>query len=194
MSIRKATQVNCFARSVQRQVAKLRGGALPGVVRQRVQVTPPEAAKAKPRTAAIFLDNRGYKGAWMLDRLFSSSKNFELVVVGDISESKANRLRAKGLRVRSTRPSDAEKFSLLSDVEYVIFASKYEGFGIPPREAAAVGTPSLIARRAALMDIPKSLSISLGDFAHDIDLDEVSRLAAKIDRAALKAWAQTYVD
>ncbi len=195
VSIKRATQAYCFSRSVQKQIAKIRGGAIPSLIRQHVHVPPlAGAANSKQRMAAIFLDSRSYKGAWMLDRLYSSGKNFELVVVGDITESKANRLRAKGVHVRSLRPSDNEKFQLLSEASCVIFASKYEGFGIPPREAAAVGTPSLIARRAALMDIPKSLSISIDDFANDIDLDEISRLAAKIDRMELKAWAQAYVD
>jgi glycosyltransferase involved in cell wall biosynthesis len=194
LSIKRATAIGCFARSVQRQIARAAGRAAP-LFQQRVSFPPANAeAPRQPRSAVIFLDARDYKGGWLLARLFSSSRDFDLIVVGEIGETKANALRTRGIRVRSLRPTRAEKFRLLAAADYLVFASKYEGFGIPPREAAAMGTPSLIARRAALMDMPPELSIAVEDQAGDIDLDALRGLAAGIDRTQLRAWAQTYAE
>jgi glycosyltransferase involved in cell wall biosynthesis len=169
------------------------GRAAPDLFKQRVSFPSSNVeARRQSRSAVIFLDAREYKGGWLLPRLFSSRGGFDLIVVGEIGEVKVNALRNRGIRVQSLRPTDAEKFCLLAAADYVVFASKYEGFGIPPREAAAMGTPSLIARRAALLDMPRDLSIAVENHVGNIDLDALCGPAAAIDRTQLRAWARTY--
>jgi glycosyltransferase involved in cell wall biosynthesis len=192
LSIKRATVVQCFARSVARQLKLLRRDTI-AIVGQTVRIVPPARSEKRGRSAVIFLDNRDYKGTWALDRLYSSKIGFQLTVIGKIDETHEKRLTSRGLAVRSLRPSDKDKFLLITEADFVIFASKFEGFGLPPREAAAVGTPSLIARRAALLDIPAPLSLSIERCGSRIDLDAIARLAAQIDRGALKQWAAEFI-
>jgi len=191
LSIKRATIVQSFARSVARQLKRLRRDVIP-LVGQTVRIAPQTAATKRGSNAVMFLDDRNYKGAWALDRLRSSKKNFELTVIGTIEPANVSLLKSRGISVRALRPSNEDKFKLLAQADYVIFASKYEGFGLPPREAAGVGTPALIARRAALLDIPAGLSLSIDKLGDDVDLDDIPRLAAQIDRKALKQWADEF--
>jgi glycosyltransferase involved in cell wall biosynthesis len=192
LSIKRATVVQCFARSVARQLKLLRRDKI-AVVGQTVRIVPPDRSEKRGGSAVIFLDDRDYKGTWALDRFYTSKIGFQLTVIGKINELQEKRLTSRGLAVRSLRPSDKDKFLLIAEADFVIFASKYEGFGLPPREAAAAGTPSLIARRAALLDIPAPLSLSIERCGSRIDLDDVAKLATRIDRVALKQWAAEFI-
>lgn len=49
--------------------------------------------------------------------------------------------------------TDDEKWSLIHDSEAFLFPSQYEGFGIPPLEAQAIGTPVLCANNSSLPDV-----------------------------------------
>ena len=192
LSIKRATVVQCFARSVARQLRLLRRDAIP-VVGQTVRIVAPRHAERRGNCAVIFLDQRNYKGAWALQRFYASCNGFQLIVIGGIDQVSAQLLQSRGIEVRALRPSNPDKFKLLAEADYVIFASKYEGFGLPPREAAAVGTPALIGRRAALLDVPARLSLSIDRLGARIDLADVSRLAAQIDGGALKQWAADFL-
>jgi hypothetical protein len=191
LSIKRPTVVQCFARSVARQLKLLRSDKII-VCDQTVRVIAPVNVE-KRGGAVIFLDDRSYKGSWALDRFFSSQKDFSLTVIGRIDAASEALLKTRGIAVRALRPTNKEKFKLLAECDYVIFASKYEGYGLPPREAAAVGTPALIARRAALLDIPTRLSLSIDALGDHIDLAEISSFAAQIDRGALRQWAATFL-
>jgi hypothetical protein len=191
LSIKRANVVQCFARSVARQLKLLRRDTIT-VGDQTVGVMAPFAAE-KRVGAVIFLDDRGYKGSWALDRFYSSQHGFSLTVIGKIDAANKALLESRGFAVRALRPTNKEKFKLLAESDYVIFASKYEGYGLPPREAAAVGTPALIARRAALLDIPAPLSLSIDALGDRIDLAQLSNLAAQIDRGALRQWASAFL-
>ena len=106
---------------------------------------------------------------------------------------KKRSLELRGIAVRALRPTNKEKFKLLAESDYVIFASKYEGYGLPPREAAAVGTPALIARRAALLDIPAPLSLSIDALGDRIDLAQLSSLAGADRPRRLRQWAAAFL-
>jgi len=191
-SIKRATIVQCFARSVARQLKLLRSDAVP-IVNQTVHIVTPANYEKHHASAVIFLDARNYKGTWVLNRLYTSRQDFALTVIGKIDAASESMLKSRGISVHALRPSDDEKFKLLAEAGYVIFASKYEGYGLPPREAAALGTASLIARRAALLDIPAQLSLSIDKFGERIDLAEIGKLAAALDRTALARWAAEFI-
>lgn len=192
LCIKRATIVQCFARSVARQLKLLRNDDIP-VVDQTVRIVSPADCVKRDGRAVMFLDERNYKGAWALDRFFSSTRNFRLTVIGKIDAASENLLKSRGIAVRALQPSNEDKFKLLAEADFVIFASKYEGYGLPPREAAALGTPSLIARRAALLGIPARLSLSIEDFGERIDLAEIAKLAGAIDGEAVKQWGARFL-
>jgi glycosyltransferase involved in cell wall biosynthesis len=70
---------------------------------------------------------------------------------------------------------DADLPALYSAAEAFVFPSLYEGFGLPPLEAMACGTPVVTSRVSALPEL-------VGDAAVMIDPYDVPGLAAAIER------------
>lgn len=73
---------------------------------------------------------------------------------------------------------------LLKGAEVFLFPSLYEGFGIPPLEAMACGTPVLSARRASLPEI-------LGDAALLVEPESVEDICSGMERLAEDASLRT---
>jgi glycosyltransferase involved in cell wall biosynthesis len=71
--------------------------------------------------------------------------------------------------------SDAELAWLYRNASALIFPSKYEGFGMPPLEAQALGCPVVSSKAASLPEIA-------GDGALFFDPDQPSTLLAELDR------------
>lgn len=68
---------------------------------------------------------------------------------------------------------DAEVAALVRGARVFVYPSRYEGFGIPPLEAMAAGTPVIAAKASALTE-------TLGDHARWVHPDDVDGLAAAI--------------
>jgi glycosyltransferase involved in cell wall biosynthesis len=76
-----------------------------------------------------------------------------LVVVGSTGAGlRAQRLAGDGRVVLAGRVSEPALRSLYEGAQGFVFPSLHEGFGLPPLEAMALGTPVLAARRTALPD------------------------------------------
>jgi len=71
---------------------------------------------------------------------------------------------------------DADLPALYSAAEVFVFPSLYEGFGLPPLEAMACGTPVVTSTVSALPEV-------VGDAALTVDPHDVPGLAAAIERA-----------
>ena len=69
--------------------------------------------------------------------------------------------------------TDEENKALMQNCKAFLFPSRYEGFGIPPLEAAACGADICISSASCLPEI-------FGDCAHYFDPDDV-----QVDLAAL---------
>jgi glycosyltransferase involved in cell wall biosynthesis len=69
--------------------------------------------------------------------------------------------------------SDAELTRLYTHAKLLIFASLYEGFGIPPLEAMACGCPCLVSNTSSLPEV-------CGDAALYCDPYDVGDIAAKM--------------
>lgn len=83
---------------------------------------------------------------------------------------------ALGDRVRFTgEVSDDSLREFYSGAEILVFPSLYEGFGLPPLEAMACGTPALVSARASLPEI-------CGDAAEYCDPGSAESIAAGIQR------------
>lgn len=61
--------------------------------------------------------------------------------------------------------------SCISGAELLVYPSLYEGFGLPPLEAASAGVPSVITPASALKEIYSSISI----MAEGFDPDSISK-------------------
>lgn len=71
--------------------------------------------------------------------------------------------------------SDADVCALLTGAAVLLFPSRYEGFGLPPLEARAVGTPALVA------DLPVLRESSRGQAAYLPVGDESAWAGALVD-------------
>jgi len=97
---------------------------------------------------------------------------------------------------------ETDKPALYSGAEAVLFPSRYEGFGLPPLEAMACGTPVIVSRAASLPEI-----VGDGGLLYDPDdargmgdgltalLTDASMRAALAEKALAQArrfsWART---
>jgi glycosyltransferase involved in cell wall biosynthesis len=73
------------------------------------------------------------------------------------------------------RASDQELARLYSAADVLLFPSKWEGFGAPPLEALACGTPSVVASEC------RSVVDLLGDAALAEPADDIRALASAIE-------------
>lgn len=109
----------------------------------------------------------------------------ELVIAGE------GRLRVPGATHLGHVP-DAELHALYAGALGVVLPSRLEGYGLPPREAAAHGTPSVVSDLPTLR-LPGTLRVPAGDAA--ALADALARLPAERDRLVAqlpppRTWAQ----
>ena len=87
-----------------------------------------------------------------------------------------SRLRATGANVIQTGCMDDDDLpALFSGASVFAFPSFYEGFGMPPLEAMACGTPVITSRASSLPEV-------VGDAAELVDPHDVSSIAAALER------------
>jgi glycosyltransferase involved in cell wall biosynthesis len=76
------------------------------------------------------------------------------------------------------RPSDfvldKDKPAIISGASVLVYPSHYEGFGMPPLEAAACGVPVIAAKNSSLPE-------AVGSAGKLIDIDEPGRLASTME-------------
>lgn len=78
----------------------------------------------------------------------------QLHIVGELREGQREQLEATGVPfVALGRVSDEELVQAYRRCDMVVFASLYEGFGLPILEAQATGRPVITSRRSALPEV-----------------------------------------
>jgi len=115
---------------------------------------------------------------------------------------RAGRLPRPDRLIALGRQPDNHLPMLYRGADLFLFPSLYEGFGLPPLEALACGTPVLVSRGGALAEV-------LGDAAHYVDPADTADLARRIlalagdpdsariaaekgpERATLFPWTET---
>jgi glycosyltransferase involved in cell wall biosynthesis len=100
----------------------------------------------------------GEKG-WLYDSIFEKAKSLEM----------KSRIFFLGY------VDETDKAALYSGAEFFAFPSLYEGFGMPPLEAMACGTPCLVSNAASLPEV-------CADAAIYIDPYSIEDISIKINR------------
>jgi glycosyltransferase involved in cell wall biosynthesis len=95
-----------------------------------------------------------------LERLAARGRPVPLVLVGQrwfgsgAVESRVERLRARGLDIRSLGYQPESVFyALMRRATVFAFPSRYEGFGLPPLEAMRLGTPAIVSTTGATPEV-----------------------------------------
>lgn len=100
----------------------------------------------------------------------------ELVVVGKLSDAQRHCLEQSGLRYTALAGlSNAELLEQYQLCDLVLFASTYEGFGLPIVEAQAVGRPVITSNLWSMPEVA-------GDAACLVDPYDVASIRAGIER------------
>jgi glycosyltransferase involved in cell wall biosynthesis len=141
------------------------------------------------------------------DAVAATAPDVNLVVAGpdgwgaDALSAALERARHRRRIVRFGYVGDAERAALLRDASVFAFPSRYEGFGLPPLEAMAVGVPVVatsagslpeVLGDAALLVPPGDEEALAGAIARGLDDEELrARLvAAGKARAGRYSWEQ----
>lgn len=92
---------------------------------------------------------------------FPKANDIQLVLIGD-NESCSQRVKELKLERRVHyfgKLSDDEAGYVIKHAVALVFPSLYEGFGLPPLEAALLGVPSICSKRPAMTEILKDATI-----------------------------------
>lgn len=149
-----------------------RGAAIAGGSRYVLSIATAEPRKDLPLLVDAF------------DRLAARDPDLRLVLAGPDgwgADALADRIRRSPSADRIVRPGfvpDEDRAALLAGARVLAYPSRYEGFGLPPLEAMAAGTPVVATAVGAIPEV-------LGDAASLVppaDLDAlVDALAALVD-------------
>lgn len=121
-------------------------------------------------------------------------EGYELVIAGAAGWGNTDVLslaeQTKGVRMLGYVPHQ-DKAGLLADASAFVFPSFYEGFGFPPLEALAQGTPTIVSNRSSLPEVCGDTAVyvdpySLQDMAHAMR----EAIATDTDQKQLQRKAQ----
>jgi glycosyltransferase involved in cell wall biosynthesis len=197
-SARNASRIVTLSEASRRDIA----GRIP-IVSSKVEVVPcavPRWLKpAGKEESAAWRARFGGRPYWLYFGGFDPRKGVDLLVdamsrafpggagapalvlagaVNPLAERLARSAAAKGLRAHLPGyVPDAELAALLGGAELFIYPSRYEGFGIPPLLAMAVGTPCVTSDAAALPEV-------VGDAAILFPSGNAAALAERLGAAA----------
>jgi alpha-1,3-rhamnosyl/mannosyltransferase len=128
--------------------------------------------------------NKPHKNLLRLVEAFSSlqrpTSNFYLIIAGSWdSRYPESKQRAEGhARIRFLGPiAEVDLPALYSGALAFAFMSEYEGFGFPPLEAMACGTPVIASDTSSLPEV-------IGDAGLLVDPHDVNAIAATLERVA----------
>jgi glycosyltransferase involved in cell wall biosynthesis len=111
-------------------------------------------------------------------RLARRGVHVPLVVVGGRGwhdDALIARLGGASDVVVTGRVSDAELVALLRGATCLLYPSRHEGFGFPPLEAMACGTPVIAARASSVPEV-------VGEAGELVDVDDPDAVAVAVER------------
>jgi glycosyltransferase involved in cell wall biosynthesis len=194
-AVDRASHVVCISESTRRDLLDLLlvDPSKVSVVPLAHSVRPPDARRlpdAPPGPYVLYVGQRaGYKNFSVLVRAFAASdaarRGVRLVAFGGgpFTQKEIDAAAALGLgagRVVHVAGDDRALASLYAAAEALVYPSLYEGFGIPPLEAMALGCPVVCSATGSLPEV-------VGEAAELVDPLDCHQIAAAIDRVVFDA-------
>ena len=136
----------------------------------------------------VFVGSRGgYKNAKLfLESLkYLDSENLEVLFIGgaDLTNDELSLANRHGFKLSRLVLDDDDLAICLSAADVLVYPSAYEGFGLPPLEALAVGTSVVTTNSSSLPE-------SVGDLAKFCDGRSIRDLAYAITQAQNVSWKE----
>lgn len=128
----------------------------------------------------------GYKNGELVFRALASLPSeidFVLFCVGGQSQIEANLASlAPRLETRCEKLNDDDLRAAYSGALALLYSSKYEGFGMPPLESMACGTPAIVCRNSSLPEVVGNAAI----FVDDRDPSEMADAVMSLFRSDVR--------
>ncbi|MBN1433478.1 glycosyltransferase family 4 protein [Candidatus Fermentibacterales bacterium] len=185
-----------------------------GVGASRITVVYLSAEAGEDVTPLMFRRKRGIEGDYALfvgtieprknlgtlldawDTLTRDGIRVTLVVSGRMGWEKKeirDRLRRARDVVWTGELSEEELASAYSGAKLLVYPSLYEGFGLPPLEAACYGVPSVIGPAAALREVYGSVAAGIaGADAGSLAMEIARGLETHHSRRAIRDFARSF--
>jgi glycosyltransferase involved in cell wall biosynthesis len=130
---------------------------------------------------------RDYKNGSLVFSLIESGLlgNIILVATGGepLTQTEMSTCRAAGIPILRVVLEDDDLATCFSGASVVLYPSLYEGFGLPPLEALATGTPTITTMTSSLPE-------SVGKLSLPISGTDIVELQTQITVARSEAWAK----
>ena len=157
LPVRRCMFVTVISENTRREVMRYAGcpeekiRVVPDAVGEEFRPTPQAFRQEAPRILQV-----GAQAHKNLGRVAAALRGIpcELHVVGHLSEEDRRALDASGVRYRVSHDlTDEQMLRAYQESDLVIFASTYEGFGMPIIEANAVGRPLVTSALPPMSDV-----------------------------------------
>ncbi len=129
--------------------------------------------------------NFEHKNFKFILQILKHFKDKKLLRIGEISSQDAAFIKANNLKVSIVKQcSEEDKKKYLEESKILLFPSTYEGFGLPPIEAAASNCYILSANNTGLLE--SNLEENLLPLEKDAWIDRISKIFSEGDKEILK--------
>ena len=150
---------------------------------------------------AIWVGSRdaGYKNSEIIFKAMEKQKiDLDFVFVGGdpLNPRELKRAARNNHTVIQLKLGDEELFQALAEASVLLYPSLYEGFGLPPLEALALGTPVITTASSSLPEATGSLSIVISGTNPDELISALARATTAEHRLKIEAlgpaWSKKF--
>jgi glycosyltransferase involved in cell wall biosynthesis len=139
----------------------------------------------------VFVGSRGHENTYKNGALLFQAlregpiSNLDVVIVGGekLSSEEIKICNENGVKLLRLELDDNDLAQCLSSAEVLLYPSLYEGFGLPPLEALAVGTPIITTDASSLPEATGALSLIISG-------QNTEEVREKVRQAKTSSWKE----